>query len=113
MEKEGKILSIKNTLGKRIAKLRKIKQISQEALAEKCEINVNSLSYIENGRNFPSPETLDKIMNALNIEPKDIFNFNRPKSKDDLLKAIQNKIEIIKDDKNILEQLYFYLDSIV
>ncbi len=106
-------MSIKNTLGKRIAKLRKIKQLSQEALAEKCEINVNSLSYIENGRNFPSHETLDKIINALEIEPRDIFNFNKTKTKDELLSGIKTKLEIIKDDKDLLNQVYFYLDSII
>ncbi len=106
-------MGIKNTLGKRIAKIRKLKQISQEKLAEKCEINVNSLSYIENGRNFPSPETLDKIMKALSIQPKDLFNFYNPKDKNSLLKDIQAKIKIIQDDKEMLSQVYFYLDSIV
>lgn len=87
--------------------------MSQETLAEKCDINVNSLSYIENGRNFPSAETLDKIMNALEIEPKDLYNFTRPREKSELLKAIQAKIKIIQDDNNLLNGLYSYLDSIV
>lgn len=111
--KRIKILGIKNTLGGRIAKIRKLKHISQEKLAEKCEINVNSLSYIENGRNFPSPETLDKIMSALDIQPKDLFNFYNLENKNSLLKAIQAKIEIVKDDKDTLNQIYFYLNSII
>ncbi len=103
----------KKQFGKRVAQLRKYQNISQEKLAEMCNINVNSLSYIETGKSFPSYETLEKLTKALNVSSKELFNFDKIIKNEDLLKAINAKVQIVKDDNEKLKQIYAYLDSVI
>ena len=60
-------------LGKRIARFRKDKGLSQEKLAEKSEISNNYLSNIENNHSIPSLETIIKICTALNVTPDELL----------------------------------------
>ena len=60
--------NIKSLLGKRIKELRRERNLSQEKLAENIGIDPNNLSRIENGKNYPSAETIVKIANSLNDE---------------------------------------------
>ena len=43
-----------NLLGRRIARLRKERRLTQDKLSEKAEISNNYLSNIENGRSIPA-----------------------------------------------------------
>lgn len=67
---------IKKQFGKRVKYYRELKGLTQEALAEKIDVNVNSMSYIERGINFVKSDTLDKICKALEVTPKQLFDFN-------------------------------------
>jgi len=80
---------------------------------EMCNINVNFLSYIKTGKSFPSYETLEKLTKALNVSSKELFNFDEISSNKDLLKEINAKIQIVKDDNEKLKQIYAYLDSVI
>lgn len=51
--------------GKKLRDLRKAKGFTQEALAEKAEIDEKHLSRIENGKYFPTYSTLSKLLKAL------------------------------------------------
>ena len=48
-------------IGKRIKERRKIKGLTQEKLAELCEISPGFLAYIESGKRAPSLETIYNI----------------------------------------------------
>ncbi len=92
----------KKLLGKRIKELRKIKGLTQEELAEKIDIETNSLSGIESGRHFPSLPTLEKIASHLNVELKSLFEFKH------LIDINKMKERIIKNiDKIPEEQIKF------
>ena len=67
-------MSIKELVGQRIRELRNEIGISQEALANKAEIDRTYVTDVENGRRNISIENLQKLVNALNIEFKDFFN---------------------------------------
>lgn len=54
-------------LGRRIARCRKMQNISQEKLAEMADISGVYLSYIEHGRKNPGAEILCKIAEALQV----------------------------------------------
>ena len=54
-------------IGRRIASLRKEKDVSQEELAEKCERVVNTISNLERGLGDPKISTLRKIAQSLNV----------------------------------------------
>ncbi len=73
-------MSIKVKVGQRIRELRGNIGISQEALANKAEIDRTYVTDVENGRRNISIENLEKLVNALEIPFKDFFdapNFNK------------------------------------
>lgn len=61
-------------MGLRIRELRNQLGISQEALANKAEIDRTYVTDVENGRRNISIENLEKLVNALEIPFKDFFN---------------------------------------
>ena len=60
-------------LGKRIQKRRKEMGYSQETLAEKIGVSRAYMGFIEQGRNAPSLEILEKISKQLKISLSDLF----------------------------------------
>lgn len=54
-------------LGKKIQRLRKQADLTQEELAEKIKVSRAYIGYIEQGRNAPSLEVLEKIARALKV----------------------------------------------
>lgn len=67
---------VKNAFGKKLKEIRKNRKYTQEQLAEKLDLSSRQLIRIENGQNFPSVDTLEKIIHVLNIKIKDLFNFD-------------------------------------
>jgi transcriptional regulator with XRE-family HTH domain len=67
-------MSIKVKVGQRIRELRNEIGISQEALANRAEIDRTYVTDVENGRRNISIENLEKLVNALQVEFKDFFN---------------------------------------
>jgi len=67
-------MSIKADVGLRIRELRNNIGISQEALANKAEIDRTYVTDVENGRRNISIELLHKITSALEISIKDFFD---------------------------------------
>lgn len=60
-------------IGKRIQKRRKEVGLTQEELAEKVGISRAYMGYIEQGRNAPSLEILEKISKTLKINLSSLF----------------------------------------
>ncbi|MBO6086953.1 helix-turn-helix transcriptional regulator [bacterium] len=88
---------IRKLLGKRIKELRKYNKMSQEKLAEVANIEQRSLSHIECGDTFPSRSLLD-IAKALNIELKELFDFEHLEmNSDNMKKYIVHNIEQLND----------------
>lgn len=94
----------KKLLGKRIKELRKNTGYTQEELAELIDIETSSLSGIESGRHFPSMPTIEKIANTLNVELRELFDFNHLQSTDKMKAAIVNNID--KLDEKALSVIY-------
>ena len=67
-------MSIKVKVGQRIKELRNQIGISQEALANKAEIDITYVTDVENGRRNISIENLEKLVNALEVPFKDFFD---------------------------------------
>lgn len=61
-------------IGRRVAFLRKIKGVSQEELAAKCERVVNTISNLERGLGDPKISTLKKIAQSLDVNLLEILN---------------------------------------
>jgi transcriptional regulator with XRE-family HTH domain len=62
-------------LGRRIAFYRKLRNMTQAELAEKVGLSNNFIALIESGKRAPSFETLEKLIEVLNININQMFNF--------------------------------------
>ena len=46
---------------------------SQLAFSDKINLSPNYLNAVENGKNFPSPDVIQKILDVLNLMPYQLF----------------------------------------
>ena len=99
-------MNLKQKLGKRIQELRKSQNLTQERLAETVNIDITSLSKIETGRNYPQPDTLEKIATALNVDVDKLFIFNTYPNKEEYINAINKNILLMQNDLEKLKILY-------
>lgn len=67
---------IKKGFGDNLKILRKMRDFTQEKLAENVGINLRQLARIEAGESFVSSETLLKICTVLDVTPKDLFDYD-------------------------------------
>ena len=61
-------------LGENIQIIRKHRGMKQQELANKIGINMQSLSKIERGVNYPTFDTLEKIMDVLGVTPNELLS---------------------------------------
>lgn len=99
--------NIKILLGKRIKELRQKRQYTQEKLAEMANIEIPSLSNIENGKNYPNHETLYKLATALNVRPFELFIFEYYQNSAQMLKEMTGFME--KDDELVRKMYKYFL----
>jgi len=65
--------SLRDILASNLKENRKKHGISQAKLAEKANITTQYIAMIEVSRKFPTPEMLDRIAKALDIEAYELF----------------------------------------
>lgn len=58
---------------KNFRRLREYKNLSRADIAKRAELSTNYICGLENGRRFPSPETIDKICACLEVKPFELF----------------------------------------
>ena len=92
--------------GNRIKEIRKKLKLTQEQLSEKVGLDVQTISRIETGYYFTSYENLEKLAIALNVDIKDLFNFQNIDDKDVLREKIENKLHQL-DVKDLQKVLMF------
>ncbi len=97
--------NIKILLGLRIREIRKLKKLTQEQLAEKIGIEIPSLSNIENGKNYPNSETIEKIAKGLDVEIFELFIFEHLKEPD-YKKMLNELTSILEKDTKLLKTIY-------
>ena len=89
MEKRRK-MKITTKFGKRLKEIRKRKGLTQEQLAELVGMETVNISKLELGEHLPKKENLEKLCKALEIEPKELFDFGYMKTKNELIIDINN-----------------------
>lgn len=68
-------MDIKTKIGLRIKEIRTEKELTQEAVAFKAEIDRTFMNHVENGKRNVSVDTLEKLLcNGLEISFKDFFD---------------------------------------
>lgn len=65
------------SIPERVKYMRQQRQLSQKELAQKSRLSQSTIAQIETGRMDPSIKTLEKIAEALDIEPAIFFTKNQ------------------------------------
>ena len=94
---------IKEKLGARIKELRLKQGIKQCDLADMLNMERSHFTRIESGKHRPSDDNLEKIAKILNVEIKDLFDFEHKNTKENLLKEIVSKL---KNNPEKIEDFY-------
>lgn len=99
------MINIKQIFGKNVKRLRLEFDLTQEELAEKIDVQYQTISNIENGRYFISPENFESMCRFFNVKPIEFFlEFNGKSSDKEKLEAINSILSNL--DSEILD--YFY-----
>ncbi|MBG79058.1 MAG: hypothetical protein CL570_08555 [Alphaproteobacteria bacterium] len=110
------------SLGHRIKTLRKAKNLSQEALSEKIDKSVDTISNIERAVSAPRLETAIEIAHALDVEPYELFRIRdlplsdkqRTKLLDEIFDLLQDQPEeILKFTLSQTKQLVSLRDKFI
>lgn len=104
-------MTVKQLLGLRIKELRTKIKLTQAQLAEKVGIDPKHQSCIENGKNFPSADLLDKYALVFGIETCELFEISHNKSKEQLKKYLINVINNCNEFD--LRLIYRIVNSII
>src|SRR5574344_1335539 len=87
---------IKKLFGRKIKEYRKEHGFTQAQLAELVNVDDKHISCIESGKNFPSPDLIERLATALKIEPKDLFEFYYLQDETDLKSDIIKMLDELK-----------------
>lgn len=95
---------MENWVGTRIKNLRKAMGITQERLAELCNVSSSCVSRWETGSLYPRRENLILLAKALDVTPEEILNVtNTPVSNDKVIMECVFLLEKLKPK----ERVYF------
>ena len=97
-------------LGLRIKELRTAKNIKQCELADMLNMERSNLTRIENGKQRPTDENLEKIANILNVEIKELFDYNHIKPKQELINSIQSMLNNLEEKE--LQYIYKTIENV-
>jgi len=64
---------LRRRFGQRVSELRRLRGLSQEALADLCGLARSYMSRIERGRANPSLDAVERLADGLNVEVADLF----------------------------------------
>lgn len=104
-------MSIKELFGLRVKEYRKQKGLTQAQLAELVNIDGKHISCIENGKNFPSADLIDRLSNVLNVAPKELFEFYHLQKSENLKSDIISMLDNLKQEQ--LESTFKYIRSFI
>ena len=68
-------LPLKKAFGKRLQQVRVASNMTQEQLAERIGVTIESISNMERGIHGPSFDNLEKIVLTLDVPAKSLFEF--------------------------------------
>ena len=102
--------SLKLKFGKRLRELRRSVGMTQEQLAELVNIEPPNLSKIECGMHFPQPDKIEKIAQALNVDIKELFDFEHFQTKQELIEFIDSSLD--EFELKTIELVYKFVSNL-
>ena len=85
--------------------------MTQEDLSELTDIGASSLSKIESGHFHPTDENLERIANALKVEPYKLYMFNHQKDIFEIKSDVQKMIDAASNDE--IRLIYKILNGVL
>jgi transcriptional regulator with XRE-family HTH domain len=85
---------LEQSIGKRIAYLRRRAGHTQQELAEATGVSVETVSRMERGATFPSVSRLCQVAEALGVAVQDFFMFEEPATETDAL--VDEVVELLR-----------------
>ena len=89
-----------------IKRIRREKGISQEKLAEACNTATSYIGLMETYKNVPKLSTIERIANALDIDPLELF-------KDNGKSSLEQELTLLNKKKSIMLLIEKELDVIL
>lgn len=86
-------------MGRRIAKRRKLLNLTQEEISEATGLSNNHISNIENSHSIPSIETLMKVCEQLDVTPDYVLLGITKDSNEELVSQINQKLKLCGEKK--------------
>lgn len=97
-------MDLERTVIDNIRRIRKEKGISQEKLAEICGTSASYIGLRETYKNIPKLSTIERIAEALNVNPVDLFLSDSPANQTPASVPEKIKIRLKKQLMKDLEQ---------
>lgn len=98
-------MNLEKTVIDNIKRIRKEKGITQEQLAEACNTATSYIGLMEIYKNIPKLSTIERIANALNVEPQVLFqNIEKKSTSEKKIESIKNNV-ILAMEKELVRSL--------
>lgn len=68
---------LRQLFGKRVRSLRRLRDLTQEALADSTGLSAEYISRIERGLTSPSFDSIATLAMGLSVEPQSLFDFDQ------------------------------------
>ena len=92
-------MDLRKLLGRRLVEILANKKMKQCELAEKLNMDPQSVSRMVSGKHFPKVEHLEKMITALEISPQELFAFEHVSDDKELIDDIIHLISNAPSDK--------------
>lgn len=106
-------MNLKKCFGQNVQKYRKHRNLTQERLAELVGVDVTSISAVETGKYFPSADNLSRIVEVLQVQFSDLFEFDSLRSNDEVFEDIISIISAFKDAKKRLNAVRNFVKTLI
>ncbi len=105
------VKDVNKLFGAKIKEYRIKRNLTQWELSGLVEVDQKHISRIECGKSFPSAKVLEKLAEALKVEPKDLFEFYHLQDDKNLKKDIVSMVNNLKSED--LSLVYKFIRTFV
>lgn len=107
-------MKLSKLLGQKLKEIRECKGLTQQELAELCDMHTTSIGMIEIGRRTPSLATVQLLVEKLEVDYVDLFDFSKEFNLDDSKDKLKAELgrEVHDFDKKQLRHMVAHAKSI-
>ncbi|MBO8431520.1 helix-turn-helix transcriptional regulator [Spirochaetes bacterium] len=106
-------MNLKKCFGQNVQKYRKYRNLTQEKLAELVGVDVTSISAVETGKYFPSADNLARIVEVLQVQFSDLFEFDSLMANEEMFNDIVEMLTSFKGDKKRLNAVRNFVKTLI